>query len=222
VLTLGAAPSPSRVVAALLATGNPGIACFAGTGASPPGCAHSSGYRSTGDLVVGAPTTGAGTLDSRGLFSVTGLEETAVAERGVGARAPTLTRTGTLTVWTTDPVSHLDGYKVVNLADYSTQAVSPQLPSQTWTIPAVTTTYAGGLTVTATGSVTVQRPQITVTGPADCMAVACVAQVSGAGGLRAVTIFTVSSGGVQLTQFVLVSDLGGPSAQSSYKAAPNA
>ena len=77
------------------------------------------------------------------------------------------------------------------------------------------------MTVTVDASVTVQRPRIDISGPADCKATACVAQVNGAGGIRAQTVFTVTSGAVT-TKFVLVSEVGGLVAQSTFKAAPDA
>ncbi|CAN5115553.1 hypothetical protein BH11ACT1_BH11ACT1_13690 [soil metagenome] len=216
VLTLAAAPQTARAVAANLATGNPAVACFAGAGAVSPGCAHSKAYRTLGDLVVGSPATGAGPLDvNKGLFKVTNLVESATSERGTGAGTPVYSRAGTLTVW------NGTGYTDINLSAYSAPPTGLQTASDTWTIPATTTTYPGGVTVAAEGSVTVQRPRIDITGPADCKAAACVAQVNGAGGIRAQTVFTVTEGAVT-TRFVLISEVGGLTAQSTYKAAPDA
>ena len=215
VLSLGASPTTSRAVAAHLATAN-GLACVTTPGASPPGCAHSKASRSLGTLVIGSPSTGSGPLDvTKGLFRVTGLSETAVAERGVGAGAPGYTRAGSLTVWTSA------GYTDIDLATFAAPPVGSQPASQTWTTPAVTTTYPSGLTVTAQGTVTVQRPQQGTSGPADCKVQACVARVSGAGGLQASTTFTVTAGAAS-TKFVLISNLGGLVAQSTYTAAPDA
>jgi Tfp pilus assembly protein PilV len=216
VVSLAQAPQSSRAVAGYLATANTAAgACAIGAGAIPPGCSHSRVYRSLGDLVVGKPASPyvvAG-LDARGLFSVTSLVETAVAERGIGAGAPAYTRTGTLDIW------NGTGYTSVPLANYA----SPGTPGN-WDIPSVTTTYPGGFTVTMSGHITVQRPVVPApTGSADCKAIACVAEVDGGGALHAVTNFTVNTaGGAQITTFVLVSELGGAKVQSTYKAAPDA
>ncbi len=216
VLSLGAAPRAARAVAANLATGNAGVACSAGAGAAPPGCAHSKAYRALGDLVVGSPATGAGPLDvNKGVFRITNLVESATSERGTGAGTPVYSRAGMLTVW------NGTAYTDVDLSAYSAPPTGLQTASDTWTIPATTTTYPGGVTVTVVASVTVQRPRIDISGPADCKATACVAQVNGAGGIRAQTVFTVTSGAVTTT-FVLVSEVGGLVAQSTFKAAPDA
>ena len=208
VVSLAAAPSQARAVAANLATPNVG-ACSVAPGATSPGCAHSRASRSLGDFVVG----GFMSADPRGLFKVTGLVETAIAERGTGAGTPSYTRSGTLSYW--------NGSGYTNL----TIGAGASLV----TVPGVISTQ-GGLTVqTEPFNITIQAPQLpTPTGPADCKAASCVAQVNGAGGLRALTTFTVSTGGpvsaggTVVTTFVLVSDLGGLVAQSTYKAAPDA
>jgi hypothetical protein len=165
--------------------------------------------------VVGSPGTGAGSLDvNKGLFRITNLVEWATSERGTGAAGtPVYSRAGTLTVW------NGSGYTDVLLSNYSLPPTSLQTSFDTWTIPPTTTTYPGGTTVMAEGTVTVQRPRIDVTGPTDCTATACVAQVNGAGGISAKMTFTVTNSAAS-TKFVLVSDVGGLVAQSTYKAAP--
>jgi Tfp pilus assembly protein PilV len=214
ILSLGVASQTARAVAANLATGTPGIACFAGAGAVSPGCAHSKAYRTLGNLVVGSPATGVGPASfdvNKGLFRITGLVESASSERGPGAGTPAYSRAGALTVW------NGTGYTDFNLSD----PTGLLTPSYTWTIPDTTTTYSGGLTVTASGKVIVQRPGIVTTG-SDCKVAACVAQVSGAGGISAQTLFIVSVGGTEITRFALVSSVGGLVAQSTYTAAPDA
>ena len=213
-VTLGTSSTWSRAVAANLATANPGVACTAGAGAVAPGCAHAMTSRSVGNVVVGQPGTGAGPLDmNKGLFTVTGLAESALSEEGTGAGTPGYTRAGTLQFW------NGTGYTSVDLSNYQKPPSGLTPASDSWTIDPVTTVFPGGLSVTMEGSVTVQRPQIMTSGPADCAAQACVAQVNGAGSVRAQTVFTVMDGATQLTRFVLVSDLGGLVAQSTYKAA---
>jgi len=210
VLSLSPAPYISRAVAAQLATTN-GEACIAGT-AGPPGCAHSSAYRSLGYLVVGAPPGGVGppALTS-GVFNVTGLTENILAERGIAAGAPTYSRAGTLNIW------NGSGYTPVDLGAYKLPGVNPP----PWVIPTVMIAYPDGLTIKVEGSVSIQRPTNTTSGLAPCKAVACVAQVSGAGIVHAQTVFTVNQGGTDIASFVVVSDLGGLIAQSTYKAAPD-
>ena len=216
-VSLGTSSTSSRAVAANLATANPGVACTAGAGATAPGCAHAMTSRSLGDVVVGRPGTGSGPLDvNKGLFNVTGLTESARSEEGTGAGAPQYSRAGTLQYW------NGTGYTSVDLSAYASPPSGLTPASDSWTIDPVTTVFPDGLHVTMEGSVTVQRPQITTSGPADCTAQACVAQVNGGGSVRATTVFTVTdASGVEVTKFVLVSDLGGLVAQSTYKAAAN-
>ena len=214
VLSLAQAPTVSRAVAAQLAMTNAGV-CSTALGASMPNCAHSAAYRSLGDLIVGAPTGGTSSLSTaNGLFRVTGLIESVVAERGFGAAVtPAYTRTGHIYIWNGST------YTDVVLANYAAPAAGAVPASESWTSSA-TTTY-GVITVAMTADITVQRPQRTVSGPIDCLADACVAQMNGGGGIRAQTTFVVTSGGTELTRFVLVADVGGLLAQSTYKAAPS-
>ena len=214
VLSLAQAPTVSRAVAAQLAMTNAGV-CSTALGASMPNCAHSAAYRSLGDLIVGAPTGGTSSLSTaNGLFRVTGLIESVVAERGFGAAVtPAYTRTGHIYIWNGST------YTDVDLANYALPAAGAVPASESWTSSA-TTTY-GVIAVAMTADITVQRPQRTVSGPIDCLADACVAQMNGGGGIRAQTTFVVTSGGTELTRFVLVADVGGLLAQSTYKAAPS-
>lgn len=214
VLSLAQAPTVSRAVAAQLAMTNAGV-CSTALGASMPNCAHSAANRSLGDLIVGAPTGGTSSLlTANGLFRVTGLIESVVAERGFGAAVtPTYARTGHIYIW--NGLTYTD----VDLANYALPAEGAVPASESWTSSA-TTTY-GAITVAMTADITVQRPQRTVSDPIDCLADACVAQMNGGGGIRAQTTFVVTSGGTELTRFVLVADVGGLLAQSTYKAAPS-
>lgn len=214
VLSLEQAPTISRAVAAQLAMTNAGV-CSTALGASMPNCAHSAAYRSLGDLIVGAPTGGISPLTmANGLFRVTDLIESVVAERGFGAAVtPDYTRTGHIYIWNGST------YTDVDLANYAYPAAGAVPASESWTSSA-TTTY-GVITVAMTADITVQRPQRTVSDPIDCLADACVAQMNGGGGIRAQTTFVVTSGGTELTRFVLVADVGGLLAQSTYKAAPS-
>ena len=219
IMSLAAPSQTSRAVAANLAVANTD-ACSSSLLPTAPGCAHARVYRSLGKLVVGSLSGISGPLDvDKGVFSVSGLIDGAVVESGKGWSAPKYERAGQLVVWTT--VAGVPQYQTVDLGDYAEPATGLMLPSQTWTIPPVTTTYSSGLSVTAEGSVTVQRPTLTTSGLPDCLTSACVARLNGGGGLRALTTFTVAQGATVLTKFVLVSEIGGAVAESTYKAAPS-
>jgi Tfp pilus assembly protein PilV len=208
VLSLAQPTFTSRAVAANLGGTSSGACATAAAWPSAPACVHSGAFRNLGDLVVGAPSAAAlSTVPAatNGLFTVVGLQETAVAESGLGAHSPTYTRQGTLTYW-----SSL-GYQSVTLATY---------PGGTLTVPQVVTTYPDGLVVTAQGTITVSAPPALTSTGTDCLATACVAQINAAGWLRAQMTFTVTTSAGTISSFVLVSDVGGLVAQSTYKAAP--
>lgn len=217
--TFGTSGQPTRSVAAILGSANSG-AC---TGATID-CSHGAVKRTLGTSAMGATAfTGApsGFSATNGLWSVTGLVESVRAEEGAGAQTPAFTRAGTLRVW------NGAGYTTVDLGGYASVAAAGAPQSQTWAIPATAVDY-GGVRVTYEGSVMVQRPSITRT-PAtrtgvlttDCKTTACTTTVDGSAVLTARVVATVSVGGTPLTRFAVVSDLGGVTADASYKAAAN-
>jgi len=205
-LTLGAAPNPSSAVAASisnLASNANASACVGTTTA--PGCVHAAVSRSVGTLTVGSATGGNGPAAmTSGIFNISGLAETAEAERGVGAAsAATFTRAGSVNYW--------------NGSTYTTISLASN-PFASVTIAPVTITYTGGTTVTEESTITVQP--LTQSTTTDCTTTACVSAVNGAGSLVALTTFKVYSGVTLVTTFALLSNLGGVMAQSTYKAAP--
>lgn len=243
-VTIGVAPSDSRSVAAQLTSNNPD-ACTSGTGPGLAGCAHAASVRSLGPVSVGVAGSG-GTVsvgspdpavfvpatawdNAIGLWTLTGFTETARAEEGTGARAPSYSRAGDLQIW------NGTGYTTVALAGYAAPAGGVTPASQTWDIPPTTVTYtspAGSMTMAFTeASVTVQRPQQVRTPTArsgnvitDCKTEACVSRLNG--GSSVVTNMTVTvtrvNDGVQVARFGMTGNLGGLVAQATYKAAPNA
>ncbi|CAL8977571.1 hypothetical protein CELL_02603 [Cellulomonas sp. T2.31MG-18] len=217
--TFGIATSPSRAVAALLGATNLGV-CSAGGSVD---CGHAAASRSQGSSSFGAlPFSSApGGFDaSTGLWNVSGIQESAVAEEGSGALGGSYTRSGQVKVW------NGTAYQTISLAfDGSTPV------QQTVTIQPTTIGYAGGVSVRYDGSVTVQRPSIvrTPTSAArtgnvntDCKTAACITSVNGSSGVSARVTVTVSVGGTQVTSFATTVDLGGLTADSSFKAAANA
>jgi len=220
--SIAASGTSSRAVAGMLGSTNAGV-CALG---SPVDCGHAGARRAMGDTVfAGAAFASAppGFLQTRGLFSVTGLSETARAEEGPSAQAPSYTRTGTLRVWDGT------GYQQVDLSTFAAPAAGATPGAQTWVIPPTSVTYAGGVTVTYEGGVTVQRPQVartpvTRTGNVvtDCKADACTTTVDGSGAVTASVTAVVTGAAGELTRFAVAMNLGGLTANSSYKAAPNA
>lgn len=220
-------PGASRAVAANLASPIAGTACAAATALTGTGCSHAAAYRALGTITVAVPagsTSSTGAPD--GLWTLDGLTESALAESGSGAAAPAYTRSGTLKLW------NGTGYTIKSLADFQSPADGT---SETWTwaapsapvatpadLPAVTREYPGGISVTVSGSITLSRPTASSTGTATCKPDACTAQTDGSGTLRAQTLYVVSQGAVEITRFVVVTDLGGLVAKSSFKAVPDA
>lgn len=244
IVEMSGSPSPFRAVAAQLATNNIG-ACTSGTGPGALGCAHAASARELGDVRMGAPGAGAVMTpvdpmmpvdpdwdNAIGLWSVDDLTETARAEEGNGAGAPSYARSGDLWVW------NGTGYTHVELDDYD----APGSPgSESWTIPATGFAYTSALgqviTLIYEGTVTVTRPEIGFT-PAtrptgdvtkDCKADACVSSVNGGSSVVGNVEVTIVRGTdldpttrVVIGRFAVAANLGGMIAQASYKAAPNA
>lgn len=221
VASFGTGGAPSRAVAAILGANNTG-ACAAGGNVD---CGHAASARSLGTASFGTSafaSAPAGFVQNQGLWSVSGLQEYVRSEEGYGAGAPAFTRTGTLVVW------NGTGYTTVNLATYQTPATGSVPASDTFAIPPTSIGY-GGVTIDYEGTVTVQRPKVTRlpatrTGALStiCKTDACETSVDASGSVTSQVTVTISSGATVLTKFAVVSDLGGVTADATYKAAANA
>ncbi len=215
-----------RSVAANLTSSNAG-ACIQGSGPTVLGCAHAAASRSYADVLVGgtgtpeAFPTGWNTATNPGaIVRLTGFAESATAEDGTGAGAPTYSRTGSLLVWNGST------HQVIDVT------APPSVPVD---IPATSFKY-GSYYLTYEGTVSVEPPSTSRTPAArsgnaltDCKAEACVSRVSGGAGVVVnleVTITAVPydplSVAPPLGRFSMGLNLGGLVAQASYKAAPNA
>jgi prepilin-type N-terminal cleavage/methylation domain-containing protein len=233
--TVAASGSPARAVSAKLTSANPG-ACATGAGPGTAGCSYAESRRSVGTSSVGtlgtlpggvgasAPTGWDGGL---GLFTVTGLTESARVEEGNAARSPLYTRSGSLRIW--DGA----GYTAVDLSAFASPATGATPASQTWAVPDTSVTYTQGgstLEIAYTAvSVSVARPEsehtpATRTGDpaADCKVDACVSRLNGGGVVVGNATVTIVRDGVAVGSFGLSMNLGGLVAEATYKAAANA
>jgi len=167
---------------------------------------------------------------SIGLWSVTGLTESAWVEEGTGARIPggtSFSRSGTLSVWTGTAGN---GYTTVNLADYSAPVSAANPAPDPLTIFPTEIAYSNEVTLRYSGQVTIQRPKIasspTFTSARNvatqCKANACQTTIDSSGGVVASVNVEVFVNGAPLTSFAVVTDLGGLTADVSYKAATDA
>ncbi|KQY25098.1 hypothetical protein ASD16_06565 [Cellulomonas sp. Root485] len=221
IASFGTGGAPSRAVAAILGSNNVG-ACAAGGNVD---CGHAASSRSIGTTgfasssFVNAP---AAFTPGNGLWSVSGLQEFVRAEEGYGAGTWNFTRAGTLTVW------NGTGYTTVDLSAYQTPATGTVTASDTFDIPLTTVDYAD-VSIDYEGTVTVQRPKVvripaTRTGPLAtiCKTDACETSVDASGSVTSQVTVTIRSGATVLTSFAVVSDLGGVTADATYKAAANA
>lgn len=226
VATLDEAPAASRATVAHL-TGTQTSACAAGTGPGSIGCSHAAATRQLGDVVVGALPAATGTpAGYAGAWRVTGFQESAVAEAGPGAQAPSYSRGGALQVW------NGSGYDSVTLTSATAGEFVPAPVSAAYT----STSGEKTMVVQVQSTVTVQAASSSSEGPADCVTEACVANAGAVGGVRGQTTYTVwigpspqEGGSAQdltasapVTRFTVVTDLSGLVATSSYKAAPDA
>ncbi|WP_146192469.1 prepilin-type N-terminal cleavage/methylation domain-containing protein [Cellulomonas sp. WB94] len=184
--------SGSAGAANVVGVSTPGIC-----GAAAPGCAHSSVKRAV-DVLTFAPVVG-----PSGLWEISNLKEFAVSEAGASATSPPATRSGTLKLWNGTayaPLVTLSG-TTEGTWTWGTAAGSTYPP-----ITVGTTTISGSLTITRAGS--------TASGPANCLASACVStQKSGS----IAGSFQVTSPG---SAYRVDLALGGVSAISAYQAAP--
>lgn len=209
------AGSPARASVSRLSAASNG-ACPTTSGV---GCISSQARRTPGTVSVGGlPTTRVGDTAPVGFtgsfITVSGVQETAYAEAGLGVRAPSFTRAGTVSYYNPS----IGGYTSVNLGSLAADS-SVDLGTVAGTY------FQGGhradISVTASfriGSNSAIAP--TVTAPdATCKASACSAVATGASVLVANLIYDIVVDGVQATTFAMNIDLGSVMAKCSYKAA---
>ncbi len=229
--TFSGESQPSRAIAAVLGVANTNACDGGGT---PVDCVHAAASRSLNTFAFAAtPAMGTVPFDTtKGLWNVSGLQETARAEEGVGATSDLsklYTRAGTLWVYTgSGPYS---GYEQVDLSQFETPASALLPASQQWDIPTTSVQYSSAISITYSGSVIVQRPKVvrtpvTRTGDptVDCQSAACTTSVNGSGAVvgRVDVSVYLNGSATPFTRFAVVTDLGGLTADVSYKAAPNA
>lgn len=200
-------PATSRAAAAHLTAANSGAgAC----GSAGVGCAHAAARRSLDDVVIGALPTSGAPVGYVGAWKVTALAEAALAERGPGTTTPTYTRSGAFSYW------NGTGYTPVPLTAATQQDITPSPVTVAYTAPS-----GAALQLTVSSTVSVQAAVASTSGPPNCDTAACLAQ-TGTGGIRGQTTYTVTLGGAVQTSFVVLTNLAGLTAESSYKAAPSA
>ena len=242
--------STSRAVAGAFGQATTGAVC--GGAVSPSGtpvdCVHAAAQRSLGaaafpvtsnvtnpgyptfaqfDPDTGSVSPAPAVLDPTfGLWRVAGLTESVYVEDGTGARAPSFARSGTLKVWTGQGPS---GYTTVSLGDYQTAAGGALPPSDTIKILPTQVQYSSAVALRFTGSVTVQRPMISSTPTTyprtvstECDEDGCRSSIDGSAGVVAAVQVEVLINGASWTKFAVVTDLGGLTADVSYKAATDA
>jgi prepilin-type N-terminal cleavage/methylation domain-containing protein len=208
VVSLAAAPSPARAVAAHLTASNTD-AC---PGTSGVGCSHAQAYRALGAAVVGGLPAGGGLPSTfAGSWRVSNLVETARSERGVSARAPAYTRSGTLEHW------NGSGYTAVTLAAGTDQSIT--VPTAVWTGASA----GRAVRIEVASTIRVRPAAVPApSGPADCKAQACTASAGAPGGVAGDTTYRVFVDGQPFTSFRVTTDLGGLITEASYRAAPDA
>lgn len=213
VVRIAPAPTAARtVVAQVKTTGSGGCPSTSGTG-----CVYAAASRSMGTAVFGTLPPNSSDDDPAdlvpagftGLVRVTGLSESARAESGTGERAPTFSRTGTLSVW------NGTGYTPVDLSAVGASSHTPQL---------VTANYHGGgddVTIAVSGDVTIGSTAYSSTGTDPCQDPQCTRTARGSE-ITVRIAYVVSSGAAQLTYFVLTANLGSLLTTASHVGAPSA
>lgn len=184
-------------------TSTTGIGCVAAGARRALGAAK-VGYLP--DLLLGDTAP----VDFTSLARLTGLDATVGSESGVSAGAPVATRgASTLTYW--------------NGLTYATTTLSDA--GATYTTGAAVGTYLipmqSDLTVSISGTVTVEPTKSVTTGTSPCQVAACTT-TSTSGAVRMTVQYEISQAGVSLGRFVVTSNLGSTVAQTTYKAAPSA
>ncbi|HEY3549299.1 MAG TPA: prepilin-type N-terminal cleavage/methylation domain-containing protein [Propionicimonas sp.] len=203
----------ARAVSANLA-GPSGTACAASTPTILTGsCVRAAVTRTLGTVTVLPLASAVGApAGYRGLWYVDGLQETATSESGRYGAGPTYYRQGSLHVWNPSTASY---DPAVDLSTFSGSGAPTPI-----TLPSMTLTYPDGLTVTASGTLTVNHTTTTTTSSSGCTTT-CTAGVDGSSAVRALVTFTATRG-ADTSTFGLAADLGGLLASTSYKAAPGA
>ncbi|MEP6761428.1 MAG: prepilin-type N-terminal cleavage/methylation domain-containing protein [Sporichthyaceae bacterium] len=183
-----------------------------GIGCVAAGVRRTLGTSATGFLATAGAgdTLPAGWDNTKGMASLTGFSAIAAAESGITPGAPSASRAAnTLTYWTGT------GYNTVALG-----AAGASYPLGT----AVGNYRVAGLPlldITMTGTVTVDPVTAVSTGAAPCQTTAC-SVTSTVGTVRVSVQYDLVQAGLPLGSFVVTSDLGSTSAQTTYKAAPSA
>jgi type II secretory pathway pseudopilin PulG len=217
VAAVGASPQSSRAVTARMSS--PGsTACPTAAGL---GCVTSMVRRSLGDISLGGLPSNTGDDSPPAgfddyLVKMTGVDEQAWAESGLGARtSPGFTRHGgTLRYYDSVTMS----YQSVALTDLTTDLdVALGTVSGSWTHDSQTVTVAITGSLRA-GSTTLVPPTTTAPDPY-CKDSACEQAATVASTLVANLTYEVTVGGSVTTRFTVVTDLGAPLARASYKAA---
>ncbi|MEP6696023.1 MAG: type II secretion system protein [Pseudonocardiales bacterium] len=190
--------APSRASAARFTA--PGATrCTAAAGV---GCTSAATQQNVGTVTVGSGLPAQ--LGFTNMVSLTGYSATAVAESGIGAAGPVVTRSGQLT------------YRGIG----QQPSVVTLSPTTSLSAPlGAAVAVSGQLTVGMSGDVRVLPATATSTGAAPC-ATACSVSVTVPSVSVSVT-FDISLSGVRVAYFTLRLDLGSALAKTTYKAAPS-
>ena len=214
--SIGAAPTPARASTAAIATAG-GTACPTTSGV---GCVSAQSTRSLGSVSLGGlPTAHGGDSAPTGwtgsLLTLSGVQETAYAESGIGARTPSFTRSGGTLSYYNPSTSSVQTVNLTTLAS--------NLNVNLGTINS--RYFQGGhqvdIALTASfraGAAAAQTPTSTATDPA-CKTAACTASATPTSTLTATLVYDIFVDSVQATKFAMTVDLGACIARTSYTAA---
>jgi len=178
------------------------------------GCVASGARRTLGASAVGfLPAAGSGDVLPAGFTSMASLDGFSAltgAESGISPSAAAATRAAnTLSYW--------------NGTGYSTATLGTG--GATYPLGSATANYRVSgvplLDITMTGEVTVDPVTNISSGSVPCQATAC-SVTSTVGTVRVSVQYDIVEAGIPLGSFVVTSDLGSTSAQTTYKAAPSA
>lgn len=214
--SVAAAPTVAR--AATTTLGSPGTtACTTTSGA---GCVTSQSARSLGTVRLGGLPSASGGGDQLPsgwpgyVVRVTGVQERAQAEAGIGAVAPTFTRSA-------GSVSYYDANdQTTKTLDLTTLSANTDV--DLGTIQAEYTWGGHEVHIDIDASFRAGQalgvPVTTTTDPT-CKTAACTATATAPSTVTATMLYSVEIDGVIATQFAMVSDLGACVARASYTAA---
>jgi type II secretory pathway pseudopilin PulG len=214
--TVGAAPTPARASTAALASAG-ASACTTTTGA---GCVTAQSARSLGTVRLGGlpSATGGGDVLPSGwpgyLVRVDGVRERAQAEAGIGALAPSFTRSA-------GAVSYYD------VSDHTTKTLDLTTLTATTevdlgTVEAQYTWGGHAVSIDITASFRAGQATNVASASADdpaCKTAACTATATAPSTLIATLIYDVTVDGATATQFAMIADLGACVSRASYTAA---